>query len=219
MLLLAYRQRPTAASMLMPTFTRWRSQCPLQHTVQSGLALLILRCIISPLRPRGRFLHSGLPTAQDALSQSPPVPPASPHIASDASLSNPLPSTTFIPRFSTPTSPRSLTSTTAALWALRRAASAAATPLPTLSQESSVYPRHPRFESMDRQLSSALSALSQRTASRDYLVPSDSALSILLPLASSPAIYDPVRALRRRRPLREGPTALAHSPTLTPLAD
>ena len=102
----------------------------------------------------------------------------------------------FVPRFSVDPSGRSLTSTTARLWQLRRAntaaAAAAAThqPVPSINNQSHLYPRHPRFESMDKQLASTLTHLSHQSATRPYLLPSDSALAILLPLRSSPAIYD-----------------------------
>ena len=43
---------------------------------------------------------------------------------------------------------------------------------------------------MDKQLSSTLHQLSQQSSQRPYLLPADSALSILLPLKSSPLIYD-----------------------------
>ena len=142
-------------------------------------------------------------TAPHLASDDARVPPAAaePNAASSSSsAASSLPSTSFVPRFSDPLRPRALTSTTARLWELRRdtaessaassSSSAAAPAVRTISNESSIFPRHPLFESMDRQLSSALQALSSRAASRPYLLPSDSALSILLPLASSPAVYE-----------------------------
>ena len=100
----------------------------------------------------------------------------------------------FVPRFSVDPLGRSLTSTTARLWQLRRAtaaaASAAPAAVPSINNQSQLYPRHPRFESMDKQLASMLHHLSHQSSQRPYLLPTDSALSILLPLKSSPLIYD-----------------------------
>ena len=103
----------------------------------------------------------------------------------------------FVPRFSADPSGRSLTSTTARLWQLRRAATSAAASstaapatVPSINNQSQLYPRHPRFESMDKQLASMLHALSHHASQRPYLLPTDSALSILLPLKASPLVYD-----------------------------
>ena len=172
-------------------------------------------------RVRGRSLPLARRTASSAVSSrsslTAPPPPlqspllarsfstdsaavdATPTVGATTTVAPPSPSETFVPRFSTPVSPRSLTSTTAALWALRRSPTtlplstsspSSPPPIPTLSSESTVYPRHPRFESMDRQLSSHLTHLTSLSSTRPYLLPSDSALSILLPLHSSPALYD-----------------------------
>ena len=62
--------------------------------------------------------------------------------------------------------------------------------MPSINNQSHLYPRHPRFESMDKQLASMLSHLSHQSSQRPYLLPADSALSIQLPLKSSPLIYD-----------------------------
>jgi len=92
---------------------------------------------------------------------------------------------------------RGLTSTTAKLWEMRRdhrdkltSSINKTSTIPTISNESNIYPRHPRFASMDAQLSSALELLSSSASNRSYLLPSDSHLCIELPFKSQPAFHD-----------------------------
>ena len=154
-----------------------------------------------------RLMPTALHSHPAHTFSSTPMTPAESIPAVDASVSTttvspPSPSATFVPRFSSPVSPRSLTTTTAALWALRRSplpspspspsspSPPTTPPIPTLSSSSSIYPRHPRFESMDKQLHAHLTHLTSLASTRPYLLPSDSSLSILLPLSSSPTLYD-----------------------------
>ena len=139
------------------------------------------------LPPPSRRFSTSNPEV-DSRPEPSSAPPAPVHVAHshDSNAS-------FVPRFSADPLGRSLTSTTARLWQLRREAAAAATAAPTvpsINNQSHLYPRHPRFESMDKQLASMLNTLSHQSSQRPYLLPTDSALSILLPLKSSPLIYD-----------------------------
>ena len=144
---------------------------------------------VSPLRPQppSRCFSTSNPEVDHQAE--PTLTPATPVHVTRNNDSN----ASFVPRFSADPLGRSLTSTTARLWQLRRATTEAANTAPTvpsINNQSHLYPRHPRFESMDKQLASMLHHLSHQSSQRPFLLPTDSALSILLPLKSSPLIYD-----------------------------